>query len=255
MTTPVLEIDALTVSSDDAPVLEHVGLTIAPGRLVGIVGPNGAGKSTLLKAILRLIKSDAGHISFFGQPLNKVRRRVVYVPQRSSVDWDFPVTVHDVVLMGRAAQRPWWARPSKADRAAAKQAIEQLGLSDLAHRPIANLSGGQQQRTFLARALAQQGDLYLMDEPFVGVDAATEQVIVDLLRALRDEGKSVLVVNHDLSAVRTYFDDLLLLNKEVIAFGPTQDVFTTHNLQTTYGGHLTLLREDDQEGIWLHASQ
>lgn len=253
MTPPVLEIEALTVSYDENPVLERVELTIDAGRLVGIVGPNGAGKSTLLKAMLGLIKHDAGHVSFFGQPLDKVRRRVVYVPQRSSVDWDFPVTVHDVVLMGRAAQRPWWARPSKKDRAVAAQAIDQLGLSDLAERPIGNLSGGQQQRTFLARALVQQGDLYVMDEPFVGVDAATEHVIIELLRGLRDEGKTVLVVNHDLSAVRNYFDDLLLLNKAVIAFGPTRDVFTTANLQTTYGGSLTLLQDGDQT-TWLHAS-
>lgn len=239
----VLDVEKLTVSYDRDPVLLGVDLSVARGRLVGVVGPNGAGKSTLIKAILGLLPLDAGRVRVFGQPIKKVRRRVVYVPQRSSVDWDFPVTARDVVLMGCYSKRAWWSRPSREDRTIAAEALAKMEMSEHAERPIANLSGGQQQRVFLARALAQAGDLYFMDEPFVGVDAATERAIIGMLRELRDAGRSVIVVNHDLNTARHYFDDLLLLNRERVAFGPIADVFTPELLQQAYSGRLTMLPE------------
>lgn len=236
-----IEIEKLTVSYDQEPVLRGIDATFAAGRLTGIVGPNGAGKSTLIKAILGLVPADTGRVRVFGEPFAKARKRVVYVPQRSSVDWDFPVTVRDVVMMGRMHRIRWWSRPSRHDREVVDQALEQVGIEDLAERQISNLSGGQQQRTFLARAIAQEGDVYVMDEPFVGVDAATEDAIIAMLKGLRDEGRCVVVVNHDLSTARRYFDDLLLLNREVIALGPIESVFTAELLQKTYGGRLTFL--------------
>jgi len=238
-----LEIHDVTVAYHRKPVLWGVDLVIPAGQLIGIVGPNGAGKSTLIKACMGLLPMQSGWVKIFGLPFSKVASRVGYVPQRESVDWDFPVNVMDVVLMGRYGRLGLLRRPSKTDRELARSCLEKVHLLPYANRQIANLSGGQQQRVFLARALAQEADLYFMDEPFAGVDAATESAIITVLRELRDRGKTILVVHHDLPTARQYFDQLLLLNMNVIAFGKTEEVFTAELLQKTYGGRLTILSE------------
>ncbi|HRE07375.1 MAG TPA: metal ABC transporter ATP-binding protein [Opitutaceae bacterium] len=238
-----LEIHDLTVAYHRKPVLWGVDLTVPAGQLIGIIGPNGAGKSTLIKACMGLLPVQSGWVKMFGQPFAKVATRVGYVPQRESVDWDFPVSVMDVVLMGRYGRLGLLRRPGKADRELARSCLEKVQLLPYANRQIANLSGGQQQRVFLARALAQQADLYFMDEPFSGVDAATEAAIIAVLRELRDQGRTLLVVHHDLPTARQYFDRLLLLNMNVVAFGPTSEVYTPELLQRTYGGRLTILSE------------
>jgi len=240
---PPLEIHDLTVAYHKKPVLWGVDLAVPAGRLVGIVGPNGAGKSTLIKAAMGLLPVSSGWIKIFGEPARKNLRRVGYVPQRESVDWDFPVTVMDVVLMGRYGRLGWLRRPTREDRDITRAALDKVKMLPYANRQISNLSGGQQQRVFLARALAQESDLYFMDEPFAGVDAATESAIVTLLQELKDRGKTLLVVHHDLPTARNYFDMLLLLNMRVVAFGPTAEVFNMDLLQATYGGRLTILSE------------
>lgn len=242
-TTPALEVHDLTVSYHRKPVLWGIDVAIAPGQLVGIIGPNGAGKSTLIKSCMGLLPVSGGWVKVFGKPLRYDPRRVGYVPQRESVDWDFPVSVLDVVMMGRYGRLGLGRRPGKADREAARACLDKVQLLPFANRQISNLSGGQQQRVFLARALAQEADLYFMDEPFAGVDAATEAAIIAVLRELRSAGKTILVVHHDLPTARQYFDRLLLLNMNVVAFGPTEQVFTAELLQKTYGGRLTLLSE------------
>lgn len=238
-----LSVHAVTVAYHRKPVIWDVDFDIEPGRLVAIVGPNGAGKSTLVKACLGLVPRAAGQVEFWGGSYATSRSRVGYVPQRESVDWDFPVSALDVVCMGRYRKIGWCRPVSRSHKRAATACLDRVGLADLAHRQISQLSGGQQQRVFLARALAQEADLYFMDEPFAGVDAATERAIVAVLRELRDEGKSVLVVHHDLQTVRTYFDDIVMLNMRVVATGPVNEVFTNENLHKTYGGRLTLLSE------------
>ncbi len=241
-TTP-LEIHDLTVAYHKKPVLWGVDLELPAGQLIGIIGPNGAGKSTLIKACMGLLPKQSGWVKVFGQSLKDAPNRVGYVPQRESVDWDFPVNVMDVVLMGRYGRLGLMRRPGKEDREIARECLDRVKLLPYANRQISNLSGGQQQRVFLARALAQQADLYFMDEPFAGVDAATEAAIVTVLGELRDQGKTLLVVHHDLPTARSYFDSLLLLNMNVVAFGPTEEVFNAENLQKTYGGRLTILSE------------
>jgi manganese/zinc/iron transport system ATP- binding protein len=238
-----LEIHDLTVAYQRKPVLWGIDLQVPKGKLVGIVGPNGAGKSTLIKAALGLLPHSSGWVKFFGQSGRKGMKRVGYVPQRESVDWDFPVTVMDVVLMGRYGHLGLFSRPSGKDRAIARDCLDKVKMLPFANRQIANLSGGQQQRVFLARALAQESDLYFMDEPFAGVDAATESAIIALLHELKERGKTLMVVHHDLPTARNYFDMLLLLNMRVVAFGPTEQVFTYELLQQTYGGRLTILSE------------
>ena len=238
-----LEIHDLTVAFDKKPVLWDIDLTLPAGKLVGIIGPNGAGKSTLVKACMGLLPAASGWVKIFNRHLNEVRQRVSYVPQRESVDWDFPASVLDVALMGRYARVGMFNRLRKADRDAALECLKQVSMDGLYNRQIAQLSGGQQQRTFLARALAQQADLYFMDEPFAGVDAATEKAIIDLLRKMTQEGRTVLVVHHDLQTVQQYFDQVILLNTRLIACGPTEEVFTPENLRETYGGKLSLLSE------------
>jgi manganese/zinc/iron transport system ATP- binding protein len=242
-----LEIHDLTVAYHRKPVLYGIDLEVPRGRLVGIVGPNGAGKSTLIKAIMGVIPASSGWIKIFGRPFRKNLTRVGYVPQRESVDWDFPVNVMDVVLMGRYGHLGLMRRPTRRDREIARECLDKVHMLPYASRQIANLSGGQQQRVFLARALAQESDLYLMDEPFAGVDAATEAAIVTLLQELKARGKTILVVHHDLPTARSYFDMLLLLNMRVVAFGETEKVFTHELLQQTYGGRLTILSEVAQE--------
>jgi manganese/zinc/iron transport system ATP- binding protein len=242
-TTPALEVHDLTVSYHRRPVLWNVDLAVPPGKLVGIVGPNGAGKSTLIKAVMGLIPVSSGWVQVFGRPIETMRQRVAYVPQRESVDWTFPVTAMDVVLMGRYGRVPWWKRIGRRDRQIARECLQKVGMLAYAGRQISNLSGGQQQRVFLARALAQESDLYLMDEPFSGVDAATEAAIMTLLQELRAAGKTVLVVHHDLQTAQQYFDMLILLNMRLVAFGNTNEVFTPQLLQQTYGGRLTILAD------------
>lgn len=238
---PPLEVHDLTVAYHKKPVLWGIDLVVPAGKLVGIVGPNGAGKSTLIKAAMGLLPISSGWVKIFGREKNF--RRVGYVPQRESVDWDFPVSVMDVVLMGRYGHLGLFKRPGKADRDIARACLDKVKMLPYANRQISNLSGGQQQRVFLARALAQESDLYFMDEPFAGVDAATESAIIELLHELKARGKTILVVHHDLPTARNYFDMLLLLNMRVVAFGPTEEVFTYELLQNTYGGRLTILSE------------
>ena len=238
-----LEVHDLTAGYHKKPVLWGIDLKVPKGKLVGIVGPNGAGKSTLIKAAMGLVPPSSGWVKIFGKPYTENRRRVGYVPQRESVDWDFPVTVMDVVIMGRYGHVGWFKRPKKADREIARDCLDKVKMLPFANRQISNLSGGQQQRVFLARALAQESDVYFMDEPFAGVDAATESAIITLLHELREKGKTLLVVHHDLPTARNYFDQLLLLNMRVVAYGDTKDVFTYELLQKTYGGRLTILSE------------
>lgn len=238
-----LSIYDLTVAYHRKPVLWDVNLEMPGGQLVGIVGPNGAGKSTLIKAVMDLVPKATGRILVFGKPYRRNRQRVGYVPQRESVDWDFPVSALDVVTMGLYGQIGWLRPVTRRYRMRALEALDRVGIADLAERQISQLSGGQQQRTFLARALVQDADLYLMDEPFAAVDAATEQAIVSILRELKARGRTALVVHHDLQTVPEYFDYVVLLNMRVVASGPTEQVFTGENLQKTYGGKLTLLDE------------
>lgn len=238
-----LSVHDLTVAYHRKPVIWDVGFDVPPGTLVGIIGPNGAGKSTLLKAILNLIPVASGRIQVFGKPYSRNRHRVGYVPQRESVDWDFPVSALDVVAMGLYRRIGWCLPVRRRHREAARAALQQVGIADLADRQISQLSGGQQQRTFLARALVQNADLYLMDEPFAAVDAATESAIVELLRQMKQNGRTALVIHHDLQTVPEYFDYVVLLNMRVVAHGPTKTVFTRENLEKTYGGRLTLLEE------------
>ena len=238
-----LVIQDLTVSYHRKPVIWDVDLEIPEGKLVGIIGPNGAGKSTLIKACLNLIPRTSGKISIYGSAYEKARKRVGYVPQRESVDWDFPVSALDVVAMGTYGTLGWFRRVNKRAKSLAMQALDRVGLADYADRQISQLSGGQQQRTFLARALVQDADVYFMDEPFAAVDAATERTIVELLKELRRRGKTCLVVHHDLATVSQYFDWTVLLNMRVVAAGPTNQVFTQENLHKTYGGKLSLLSE------------
>lgn len=237
---PAISVQNVTVTYENRPALRSVTFDVQRGELIGIIGPNGAGKSTLLKAVLGLTDLDGGAVRFFGESIERCRQRVAYVPQTSAVDWDFPVTVLDVVQMGRYGRLGWFGRPGREDRQQAIESLELVGMSAYTKRHIRQLSGGQQQRVFLARALCQQADILLLDEPFAGVDAATEHAIFELIRKLTDEHRTLLVVNHDLGVLEK-FDSLLMLNQRVIACGPTRDIATEENLRRTYGGRLSLL--------------
>jgi len=240
---PTLEVHDLTVSYDKKPVLWGIDFTIPKGALCGIIGPNGAGKSTLIRAIMNLVDINAGYVKLFGQELDAVRKKISYVPQKESVDWDFPASVMDVVLMGRYAGLGLFKSLRRADKDAALKALALVGMEQFKKRQIAQLSGGQQQRVFLARALTQNADMYLLDEPFAGVDAATEKAIIELLKSLSAGGKTIIAVHHDLQSAANYFDWVLLLNLRLVASGPTQKAFTPALLEETYGGRLTLLSE------------
>lgn len=246
-----LSIHDMTVAYHRKPVLWDIDYNASPGQLTAIVGPNGSGKTTLINAALDLIPKLSGEVRFYGEPYRKQRGRVAYVPQRESVDWDFPVDALDVVTMGLYRKIGWCRPVTRKYRLTAMEALEQVDMADYARRQINQLSGGQQQRVFLARALVQGADLYLMDEPFAGVDAATERAIVEILRKLRSEGKTALVVHHDLQTVTEYFDHLILLNMRLVASGPTKDIFTPENLRKTYGGKLAIL---DQVGHQMRLS-
>jgi manganese/zinc/iron transport system ATP- binding protein len=236
-----LHVEDLTVNLQARPVLWDIDLDVPPGVMAAIVGPNGAGKSTLIKSVLELVPKTAGHVYLFGQPYAHQRRRVAYVPQRTSVDWDFPTTALDVVMMGRYGHLGWFYRPGAEERRRALAALEEVGIADLAERQISQLSGGQQQRVFLARALVQEADIYFLDEPMAGVDATTERVIVGLLKQLREQGKTLVVVHHDLQTVRQYFDWIVILNVRVIAQGPVDRAYTPENLRRAYGGQISLI--------------
>ena len=238
---PPLEIHDMTVAYHRKPVLWDIDLVVPEGQLICIVGPNGAGKSTLIKAALGLIPLASGKVEIYGKPYHDQRHLVGYVPQRETVDWDFPVTALDVVMMGTYARVGWLRRPGARERRQSLDCLEQVGMAEFADRQIRQLSGGQQQRVFLARALVQDAQIYFMDEPFAGVDAATEQAIVGLLQGLRSKQKTVIVVHHELQTVRDYFDYVIMLNMRLIAAGPTATTFTAENLQRTYGGRLTIL--------------
>ena len=238
-----MDVEDLSVNYGKTPVLWDISFRIPKGLLVGIIGPNGAGKSTLLKAALGLVKPLSGKIDLLGEPASKMRQRVAYVPQRESVDWDFPITAIEVVLMGRYGRLGLFGRPRKADRLAAAAALDLVGMSAFSNRQIGQLSGGQQQRLFIARSLVQRADLFLLDEPFAGVDLATEKSIVELLRRQRDEGKTVFSVHHDLPTVEEYFDWAILLNTRLVACGPVAEVFTRENLAAAFGKSQTLFDE------------
>lgn len=238
MSATPLRLSGLTVAYHNTPALWNVSYEAPEGSLIAIVGPNGAGKSTLIKAVLGLVPKVAGRVEIFGQSLARTRARVGYVPQRTSVDWDFPTTVLDVVTMGLYGKIGWLRPVRQRHRDEAARHLDRVGLADFADRQIGQLSGGQQQRVFLARALAQDADLYFMDEPLAGVDAATERTIMETFRELQARGRTVIAVHHDLDTVATYFDHALVLNVSALAAGPVADVIVPEILQEAYGGRL-----------------
>lgn len=236
-----LEVHNLNVVYHRRPALWNIDFAMPAGILTGIMGPNGSGKSTLLKSVMQVIKPDSGWVQVFGKPMEEMRSVLAYVPQRQEIDWDFPASVYDVVSMGRYAHRGLFRRLTKEDHQIISESLEQVQMLGMSRRHISELSGGQQQRVFLARALAQQADLYLMDEPFAGVDAGTEASIIELLREMKNIGKTIVVVHHDISSARNYFDWLVLLNTHLVAAGPVEEVLNDENLRNTYGGRLPLL--------------
>lgn len=238
-----LIVKQLSMRYQHKPVLTDVSFSIPSGKTIAIVGPNGAGKSTLLKGIMELEPRMSGEVEFFSKPLDCKRLAVAYVPQREESDWDFPINVMDVVLMGRHGQLKFWQRPTQQDIQIAEQALEQVSMLEYRDRQISQLSGGQQQRVFLARALAQKASLYLMDEPFAGVDATTEKAIIELFDNLKSQNKTIVCVHHDLNTVGDYFDWVILINARLIDAGPIAEVLTRENLNKTYGGRLSLLSE------------
>lgn len=237
----VLDVHDVTVAYDRRPVLWNIDVEIDRPGLTCIVGPNGAGKSTLIKAVMGLVPIVSGEVLAWGNTVHKQKHRIGYVPQRGSVDWDFPISVMETVMMGTYRDVGWFRRPGKKHVQLAEECLRRVGMQDFARRQIGQLSGGQQQRVFLARALAQQADLYFMDEPMAGVDAATERIVFELLRDLAKDGRSIVVVHHDLRTVADYFDNVILLNVRVVASGPVATTFNDENLQATYGGRLTVL--------------
>jgi ABC-type Mn2+/Zn2+ transport system ATPase subunit len=246
---PAIEVEHLTVSYGPTPALLDVSLSIEPGKLVGVIGPNGSGKSTLIKAILGFVRPDFGTVRLFGQPVDQTKGHVAYVPQRSSVDWDFPVTVREVALMGRYGHVPWWRNLGPLDIAQAEAALEMVRMKDFQHRQIGQLSGGQQQRVFMARALAQGAEILLLDEPFAGVDAATERAILDVLRLSREAGRTLVVVHHDLATAAEYFDTLILIKQRLFAAGPPAAVLQGDLLSAVYEGNLRVFADlAKQEG-------
>ncbi len=238
-----LSVSDLHVSYYGNEAITNVNFTIEKGNLVGIIGPNGAGKSTLLKALLSLIPIDKGNIRICGKQIHEIRKKVAYVPQRNDIDWDFPITVLDAVLIGTYPKLGLLKRPKKKEKEWAYECLEQVHMENFAHRQIGELSGGQQQRVFLARALAQKSELFFLDEPFVGVDVSSEKTIINVLKELRDEGKTVFVVHHDLSKAHSYFDQLVLINKELIECGEVESVFRPEVMAKAYKDQFSFLNE------------
>lgn len=235
---PAIQVENLTVSYGPRPALLDVSVAIEPGTLVGVIGPNGSGKSTLVKAILGFVKRDFGTVKIFGQPVEEALGRLAYVPQRGAVDWDYPVTVEEVAMMGRYGRIPWWGSPSADDRRAVAEALDIVRMGEFRARQIGQLSGGQQQRVFMARALAQGADILLLDEPFAGVDAATERALLEVLRQARAAGRTLVVVHHDLATAAETFDRLLLLKQRLYGYGPPEAVLQEDLLSEVYEGHL-----------------
>ncbi|PPT10486.1 ABC transporter ATP-binding protein [Geitlerinema sp. FC II] len=238
-----INVDRLSVSYRDVEALRNVSLKLQPGKLIGVIGPNGAGKSTFMKAMLGLIPSAMGTVRHGNQPLTEHLERVAYVPQRSTIDWTFPATVWDVVMMGRIRKTGWFRRYSAVSRRIASDSLERVGMSAFAKRRIGDLSGGQQQRVFLARSLAQEASVFCFDEPFTGVDRKTETILFQIFRELADAGNIVLVVNHDLGESITHFDELILLNRDLIAVGDRTSVMTPENMYRAYGGQVQFFSE------------
>lgn len=230
----IIEVKKIVVAYDEKVVLWNINLNIKQGGLMALVGPNGAGKSTLIKAMLGLVKTVTGEVTFYNKKYNEVRKKIAYIPQRGSVDWDFPTTVFDVVEMGCYGKVGWLKRVGKKEKEKTKEMIEKVGMSEFENRQISQLSGGQQQRVFLARALVQEADIYFMDEPFQGIDSKTEKSIIEMLKKLRDDGKTVIAVHHDLQTVKEYFNYVTFINGSVIASGKTEEIFTEENIQKTY---------------------
>jgi manganese/zinc/iron transport system ATP- binding protein len=241
MKNAILETHDLTVAYNNKPVLWGIDFEIPASKLVGIIGPNGAGKSTLLKAIMGILPVSSGYTKIFNDELDNVRHKVAYIPQKDAVDWDFPVSVLDVVLMGRIKKGKLFQRYSKSDKEIAINALKKVNMIDYSHKHINALSGGQKQRVFIARALAQEAEVYFMDEPFAGVDITSEKAIMEILLSMQKEGKSIFVVHHDLQSAMDYFDWLVFINTRLVASGPIEETFTTENLEKTYGGSLTML--------------
>ncbi len=235
-----ITVNNISVSYDGNEVVKDVSFSFKPGSLIGVLGPNGAGKSTLLKAMLGLIHRDHGDVRLGAKSIEEMRKKIAYVPQRSNIDWNFPIIVKDTVLLGTYPKVGLLRRPKKEDKEWAMECLRQVGMEDFANRQIGELSGGQQQRVFLARALAQKADYFFLDEPFVGIDVSSEEVIIDILRQLKKAGKIVFVVHHDLSKVKSYFDDLVLINKELIDAGPVSKVFRPETMEKAYQRQLML---------------
>lgn len=240
----VLNVKNLNVSYLGNVALTNISFQVEQGSLVGIIGPNGAGKSTLIKALMDLIPSEAGKVEILGNPVKKVRKKIAYVPQRNDIDWDFPILVIDAVLIGTYPHLGLFKRPRKKEREWAYECLKRVGMEDFSKRQIGELSGGQQQRVFLARALAQQADIFFLDEPFVGVDISSENTIIQILKEMQKEGKTILVVHHDLSKANVYFDELILLNKELIAKGEVRQVLDSQTIQKAYGNPLAFMKND-----------
>lgn len=238
-----IEIKGLTISYKEMLALDNISVSIESGKITGIIGPNGSGKSTMLKGILGIVPISSGEVSFFGNTLEKYRSKIAYVPQRESIDWDFPITVEEVVAMGRIQPKKWWARTTSLDKQIVKETLKKVQLSEFGTRQIGQLSGGQQQRVFLARALAQEAELIVMDEPFVGIDMASQDSILAIVQKLRDAGKTIVIVHHDLSVVAQYFDDVVLLNKKLIAHGPIDSILKAENIEKAYGMTFLLNRK------------
>lgn len=237
-----IEVKDLNVSYNSFKALEDVNLSMDKGRLVGILGPNGAGKSTLIKAILGLIPIDKGDIKIYGQDLNKMRKKIAYVPQRSDIDWDFPILVKDTVLLGTYPKLGLFKRPGKKEKILARECLAKVGMEEYSNSQIGNLSGGQQQRVFIARSLAQGAECFFLDEPFVGIDVFSEDIIINILRELRNEGKTIFVIHHDLLKVKDYFDDLIIINKRIFGAGPVDLVFSTKLMEAAYQAPLSILK-------------
>ncbi|NLN84379.1 MAG: metal ABC transporter ATP-binding protein [Firmicutes bacterium] len=235
-----LDVENLSASYGETQVLENISFSMKAGRLVGIIGPNGSGKSTLLKGILGLIPLDTGEVKFCHEPLSKVRKRVAYKPQSSEIDWDFPITVIDTVLLGTYPKLGLFKRPGKRERDLAMKCLGKVGMADFAQRQISEMSGGQRQRVFLARALAQEAECFFLDEPFVGIDASSEEIIINNLKELRDLGKTIYLVHHDLTKVTSYFDDIILINKKLYGAGPVEDIFKKEIMEEAFGSSLSV---------------
>ncbi|WP_100398322.1 metal ABC transporter ATP-binding protein [Bacillus sp. FJAT-44742] len=239
-----VKVENISVYYDHHPAIQNISFSSEKGILTGVIGPNGAGKSTLMKALLGLEKTTGGNIEVLGEKVEKVRKKLAYVPQRSDIDWDFPVLVEDVVLMGRYAHLPWYKKIGKNEKKKAREALEKVGMESYSKRQIGELSGGQQQRVFIARALVQDAEIFFLDEPFVGIDVKSEEIIINLLRNLKGNGKTIFVIHHDLSKVESYFDNLLLINQKLIAYGPSQEVYDPERLSEAYKGSLHLFSDE-----------